>query len=129
MTEKRADTAESFLGSPFPAGLPLPMDKARAEYPTVNLILLLVVTVAVITAYIANTITVDGVVSDLSQAEKQEKALLHERETLRAEINLLTSYHRIQSIARTNLGLVFSNQQPFYLNETLPPPTTETPTR
>ena len=45
----------------------------------------------------------------------EETALAQTRENLRAEINMLSSYGRIQTIAARDLGLVHAPQQPYSL--------------
>jgi cell division protein FtsL len=85
------------------------------ELSTFGLVLLLIVSALVFTAYIQNIVTVDRLSVQLTEAEKQEQTLLRRREALRAEINILSSYSRIQKEATETLHLVHAAQQPYSL--------------
>jgi cell division protein FtsL len=74
--------------------------------------MLLVVAALVFTAYIANIITVDRLSVSMTDLERREQRLLRDREALRAQINILSSYTRIQQEA-AGLDLVHATQQPF----------------
>jgi cell division protein FtsL len=89
----------------------------QAEFSTFNIIVLLVITALVVTAYISNIITVDALMLELTKLERKETRLLQTRENVRADINLLTSYNRIQKIATQELGLVHSRRQPYSLTQ------------
>ncbi|MBR9978533.1 MAG: cell division protein FtsL [Bacteroidetes bacterium] len=82
---------------------------------TFNIVLMLIVFAALLVVYISNVVAVDGLMMEQIAAEREEKKLLQERESLRAEINMLSSYNRIQKIAVEELGLVHANQQPYSL--------------
>lgn len=82
---------------------------------TFNIVLVLIVFAVLVVVYISNVIAVDGLMMDQIGLEREEQLLLQERETLRAEINMLSSYNRIQAIATQELGLVHANQQPYSL--------------
>ncbi|MDX9757538.1 MAG: cell division protein FtsL [Bacteroidota bacterium] len=82
---------------------------------TFNIVLMLIVFAVLVTVYISNVVVVDGLMVRQIELERQEQMLLQERETLRAEINMLSSYNRIQKIATEHLGLVHANQQPYSL--------------
>jgi cell division protein FtsL len=96
------------------AGLP-ESSRRRRDLTTFNIMLLLAVAAVVITAYISNIIKVDTLTVSITAAEKDEQVLVRERETLRAEINMLSSYTRIQKEAAETLKLVHPRQQPFSL--------------
>lgn len=82
---------------------------------TFTLVMLLVGFAVLITLYISNVVAVDGLMMQQIDVEKTEQLLLQERENLRAEINMLSSYNRVQHIAVERLGLVHANQQPYSL--------------
>lgn len=82
---------------------------------TFNIVLMLIVCAVLITVYISNVVTVDSLMMEQISLEKQEQMLLQDRETLRAEINQLSSYNRIQRIAVEDLGLEHANHQPYSL--------------
>lgn len=82
---------------------------------TFNIVLVLIAFAVLVTVYISNVVVVDSLMIRQIELERQEQLLLQERETLRAEINMLSSYNRIQKIATENLGLVHANQQPYSL--------------
>lgn len=85
------------------------------DLTTFNIVLLLIVAAIVITAYISNIVQVDGIMSEITQLQKEENALAQMRENLRAEINMLSSYGRIQTMGTGELGLVHAPQQPYSL--------------
>lgn len=84
------------------------------ELTTFNIIMLLVVAALVFTAYISNIITVDRLSVTMTDLERREQQQLRRREALRAEINILSSYTRIQREAGA-LDLVHATHQPFSL--------------
>ena len=85
------------------------------ELTTFNIVVMLIVSAMLVTFYISNVVEVDQLLSSQITLEKEEQMLLQERENLRAEINMLTSYNRIQKIAVEDLGLVHAGQQPYSL--------------
>lgn len=102
----------------------VPLDYIQAAPPrrrrlrrltTFNIVAMLIVFAVLVTVYISNIVIVDGLMMQQIELERQEQLLLQERETLRAEINMLSSYNRIQKIATEELGLVHANQQPYSL--------------
>lgn len=102
----------------------MPLDYVQAAAPrrrrvkgltTFNIVVMLIVFALLITFYISNVVTVDSLMVKQIEMEKAEQILLQERENLRAEINQLSSYNRIQRIAVEDLGLVHANQQPYSL--------------
>lgn len=102
----------------------LPFDYAQAAptrarrikgLTTFNIVLVLIVFAVLVVVYISNVVAVDGLMMQQINLEREEQLLLQERETLRAEINMLSSYNRIQAIATEDLGLVHANQQPYSL--------------
>ncbi len=113
------------VGIPFgrAVDLDMPLDTEQRtarrsrtrELTTFNIVLLLIVAAIVITAYISNIIKVDALTAELVTIEKEQKQLLQQRENLRAELNMLSSYNRIQRIATEQIGLVHAPQQPFSL--------------
>ncbi|MCB2206282.1 cell division protein FtsL [bacterium] len=82
---------------------------------TFNIVMMLIVCAVLITVYISNVVTVDSLMMEQIELEKKEQMLLQDRETLRAEINQLSSYNRIQRIAVEDLGLEHANHQPYSL--------------
>lgn len=82
---------------------------------TFNIVVMLILFAVLVTVYISNVIAVDALMVQQIELEREEQLLLQERETLRAEINMLSSYNRIQRIATEELGLVHANQQPYSL--------------
>ncbi len=82
---------------------------------TFNIVMMLMVFAVLITFYISNVVRVDSLMMEAIELDRQEQTLLQERENLRAEINTLSSYNRIQRIAVEDLGLVHADQQPFSL--------------
>jgi cell division protein FtsL len=107
---------------PMPGAPAVPADYFRSEpkkrsakdMTTFNLVVLLVVTGVVIVAYISNILMVDSIMNNISGLRKEEVALSQERENLRAEINMLSSYTRIQKEAE-RLKLLHARQQPYSL--------------
>ncbi len=102
----------------------VPFDYVQAAAPrrrrvkgltTFNIVVMLMVFAMLITFYISNVVAVDSLMVKQIELEKAEQMLLQERENLRAEINQLSSYNRIQRIAVEDLGLVHANQQPYSL--------------
>jgi cell division protein FtsL len=82
---------------------------------TFNIVLVLIVFAVLVVVYISSVVAVDGLMMEQIGLEREEQLLLQERETLRAEINMLSSYNRIQAMATQELGLVHANQQPYSL--------------
>lgn len=82
---------------------------------TFNIVVMLIVFAVLVTVYISNVVTVDGLMMEQIELERKAQLLHQERENLRAEINTLSSYNRIQKIATEELGLVHANQQPYSL--------------
>ncbi len=82
---------------------------------TFNIVAVLILFAVLVVVYISNVVTVDSLMMEQIGLEREEQLLLQERETLRAEINMLSSYNRIQAIATEELGLVHANQQPYSL--------------
>jgi cell division protein FtsL len=82
---------------------------------TFNIVMMLIVCAVLITVYISNVVAVDGLMVEQIELQKKEQLLFQERENLRAEINQLTSYNRIQRIAVEDLGLEHANNQPYSL--------------
>ncbi len=93
----------------------VPRKRRSRGLTTFNLVLLLVGFAVLITVYISNVVTVDGLLMQQIEMDREEKLLKQERENLRAEINHLASYNRVQGIATTKLELVHANQQPYSL--------------
>ncbi len=102
----------------------VPYDYAQAAPPrsrrikgltTFNIVLVLITFAVLVVVYISNVVAVDGLMMEQIGLEREEQLLLQERETLRAEINMLSSYNRIQAIATKDLSLVHANQQPYSL--------------
>jgi len=100
----------------IPADYVRPESKRRTgkDMTTFNVVVLLVVTGVVIVAYISNIIMVDSLMDRISALQKEEVVLSQERENLRAEINMLSSYTRIQKEAE-RLKLLHARQQPYSL--------------
>ena len=94
---------------------PSPKRRLSKDLTTFNVVLLLVVSAVVITAYISNIIRVDTLMSGIAAIEKEETALFQQRENIRAEINMLSSYSRIQKEATGPLNLVHARHQPYSL--------------
>jgi cell division protein FtsL len=92
-----------------------PRPRRSRGLTTFTLVMLLVGFAVLITLYISNVVAVDGLMMQHIDVEKVELQLLQERENLRAEINMLSSYNRVQHIAVERLGLVHANQQPYSL--------------
>lgn len=119
------DAGTPRVGAPFgrAVDLDLPLDaeqrvprrRSVRELTTFNIVLLLIVAAIVITAYISNIIKVDALTAELVAIEKERTLLMQQRENLRAELNMLSSYNRIQKIATEQIGLVHAPQQPFSL--------------
>ena len=82
---------------------------------TFSIVMMLIVFAMLVTIYISNVVTVDALMLEAIKLDKQEQKLQQERENLRAEINMLTSYNRIRKIAVLELGLVHASQQPYSL--------------
>jgi cell division protein FtsL len=82
---------------------------------TFNIVIVLILFAVLVTVYISNVVAVDNLMIQKIELEREEQLLLQDRETLRAEINMLSSYNRIQKIATEELGLVHANQQPYSL--------------
>lgn len=92
-----------------------PRRKRMRGLTTFNIVLMLIAFAALLVVYISNVVAVDGLMMEQIAVEREEKQLLQDRESLRAEINMLSSYNRIQKIAVEELGLVHANQQPYSL--------------
>jgi cell division protein FtsL len=90
--------------------------KSKLELSTFNIVVLLVIAALVVAAYISNIITVDRMMLEVTKLDRVETRLFQQRENLRAEINMLSSYNRVQKIASEKLGLVHSKQQPYTLS-------------
>ena len=82
---------------------------------TFSIVLMLIVFAMLITVYISNVVAVDELMLEAVKLDRQEQKLQQERENMRAEINMLTSYNRIRKIAVRDLGLVHATQQPYSL--------------
>lgn len=93
----------------------VPRGRKPKELTTFSIVMLLIVAAVVITGYISNIVRVDQLMMDITATMKEEQALQQQRESLRAEINMLSSYGRIQKIAAEELGLVHATQQPYSL--------------
>jgi len=82
---------------------------------TFNIVAMLIFFAVLLVVYISNVVTVDSLMMQQIELEREEQLLLQERENLRGEINMLSSYNRIQKIATETLGLVHADQQPYSL--------------
>ncbi len=82
---------------------------------TFSIVMMLIVFAMLVTIYISNVVAVDELMLEAIILDKQEQKLQQERENLRAEINMLTSYNRIRKIAVLELGLLHASQQPYSL--------------
>lgn len=82
---------------------------------TFNIVAMLIFFAVLVVVYISNVVTVDSLMMQQIELEREEQLLLQERENLRGEINMLSSYNRIQRIASETLGLVHAEQQPYSL--------------
>jgi cell division protein FtsL len=82
---------------------------------TFSIVMMLIAFAVLVTLYISNIVTVDALMMQQIEVQRIEQQLLQERDNLRAEINSLSSYNRIQHIAVEKLGLVHANQQPYSL--------------
>ncbi len=82
---------------------------------TFSLVMMLIGFAVLVTLYISNVVAVDALMMQQIDVEKEEMQLVQERENLRAELNMLSSYNRVQRIAVEKLGLVHANQQPYSL--------------
>jgi cell division protein FtsL len=82
---------------------------------TFNIVMLLVGFAVLVTVFISNVVAVDGLMVRQIELEREEQLLLLQRENLRAEINMLGSYNRVQKIAVEQLGLTHAPQQPYAL--------------
>ena len=69
------------------------------------------------TAYISNVVAVDDLMIQRTNLRETEQKLLQQRENLRADINMLTSYNRIHSIALEKLGLVDATERPYVFSK------------
>ena len=109
----RQTRLERQLEIPLPPVSTMP-EKAKKspQLTTFGIVMLLVFSAIVVVAYINNVITVDRLLLDIRKLEKQEMDLKQENERIRASMNMLSSYTRIQKIAFDQLGLVHSGQQP-----------------
>lgn len=94
---------------------PAPRRRRVKGLTTFNIVMMLMFFAVLITFYISNVVKVDTLMMEAVLLDRQEQTLVQERENLRAEINTLTSYNRIQRIAVEDLGLVHADQQPFSL--------------
>ncbi|MBE0643452.1 MAG: cell division protein FtsL [Bacteroidetes bacterium] len=92
-----------------------PRTRRMRGLTTFNIVIVLILFAVLVVVYISNVVTVDSLMMEQIGLEREEQLLLQERETLRAEINMLSSYNRIQAIATEELGLVHANQQPYSL--------------
>lgn len=90
------------------------MPKKR-ELTTFNIVMVLIFSAVVVVTYISNVIAVDRILGEITTLEKKEADLKQQNEQLRASINTLSSYLRIQERALKELHLVHSRQQPFSL--------------
>jgi cell division protein FtsL len=82
---------------------------------TGGIVLLLAAFSVLVTYFISNVVAVDGLMVRQIELEREEQQLLLRRENLRAEINMLSSYNRVQKIAVEELGLTHAPQQPYAL--------------
>ena len=114
-TRKARNTPEppQALGEDF---VHTPRDSGRQrELTTLNIVLLLAISAIVVTAYIANTVMVDNLMRSITSLDQETALMLQKRESLRAEINYLSSSTRIQRIAMEKLQLEHARQQPYSL--------------
>lgn len=90
--------------------------KPRKEVTTFTIVMILVFASVLVVTYISNVVAVDRLVSEIAALEKREKDLTQQGENIRASINVLSSYMRINRIASDSLGLQHSGQQPLTLS-------------
>ncbi|MAT39792.1 MAG: hypothetical protein CL946_09335 [Ectothiorhodospiraceae bacterium] len=91
--------------------------KQGFEFTTFNIIVILVFAGLIATAYISNVVAVDDLMIQRTNLRETEQKLLQQRENLRADINMLTSYNRIHSIALEKLGLVDATERPYVFSK------------
>jgi len=116
-TRKRMQPTLSMGGADVPLeySQSVPRRSRTRRLTTFNIVLMLITFAVLVTVYISNVVTVDSLMMRQIDLEKQTQTLLQERENLRAEINTLSSYNRVQKIAVERLGLSHADQQPYSL--------------
>jgi hypothetical protein len=90
----------------------------RKELTTLNIILLLVVSAAVLVGYVSNVLIVNNLGIKIHKCEAAEKILILEKENLQADIQRLCNRTRVEEFATSRLGLVPADRQPqvLYVN-------------
>ena len=117
-TRKRMEPALATTAQDMPLDYNIqavPRRKRSRGLTTFSIVMMLIGFAVLVTLYISNVVAVDTLMMQQIDVEKQEARFLQQRENLRAEINMLSSYNRVQNIAAGRLGLVHANQQPYSL--------------
>ena len=116
INQSRVRKTETQLEIPLPPVPDSPRTKKKKELTTFNIVMLMIFSAVVVVTYIHNVVSVDRLLIDITSLEKREADLKQQSERLRASINMLSSYTRIQDIALNQLKLVHNRQQPLSLN-------------
>ncbi|MDH7515555.1 MAG: cell division protein FtsL [Bacteroidota bacterium] len=87
----------------------------RGTFTAAEIVFLLAVTALLVVGYISNTVMVDASMRTVTRLDREIQVLVQQREALRAEINYLASYTRVERIARQHLGMIHAPRQPISL--------------
>lgn len=116
ISQSRVRNKEIQLEIPLTPAQDPPRAKKKKELTTFNIVMLMIFSAVVVVTYIHNVVSVDRLLMEITTFEKREADLKQQSERLRASINMLSSYTRIQDIALNQLKLIHNRQQPLSLN-------------
>lgn len=77
-----------------------------------SLVALLFSAAIVVVFYISNILAVDHLLRQINTLQQKHQQLCNEQELLRARIHRLSSFERVQQIARSQLGMTFPQEAP-----------------
>lgn len=87
----------------------------KRRISTFKVILSLFGLASAVVLYIGNIIAVTHLSADINTLEKRYQTVLNTNELLRAELSRKSSLERISKIATEELGLIFPQEQPVWL--------------
>ncbi len=87
----------------------------KRKVSTFSLVLFLVGTAVVVVFYISNVLSVNHLMRKINACQVKHQQMVDEQELLRARVNKLSSFERIQKIGEYQLGLVFPKESPIPL--------------
>ncbi|HOV98360.1 MAG TPA: septum formation initiator family protein [Bacteroidota bacterium] len=108
-------TLERSYITPPSQSLPKNRKATKRKVSTFSLVLILVGTAVVVVFYISNVLSVNHLMRQINACQVKHQQMVDEQELLRAQVNKLSSFERIQKIGEYQLGLTFPKESPIPL--------------